>query len=124
MQIKLRVRVDGKIVAYEWISELTNRWYHKYLEGDIWYEAVGAFNLPGIRERYTGKLDKNGVEIFETSQLAPMSNDYQPWYKGTWVVEFEDAAFVAVGNDGESVPLSYWCNEELEVIPEQSDERD
>lgn len=70
--------------------------------------------------QFTGLQDKNGKDIYEGDILAPMSNDFQPEYKGKWLVGFRDGTFIAKWENGEeSHWLPYWSYDvftEVEVI--------
>ena len=112
---KNRVRVDGKIVAYEWVDN-DDRWHN--CDADMPNAMFpGAYPHPGKREQFTGKEDKNGVPIFDQSKL----NDGRIirtvyWSEGslTWRVTGQIA----------SDWLMSFSSDRLEVIPEaQSDEQ-
>lgn len=128
---KLRVIVDGKVVAYEMIrhDKITNagdRWHWRGADwdGDDWVR--GTYEHTGIRECFTGRVDKNGVEIYEgdsfcyTQQrpvegIVAWNNDESCWY----VYRDKNCTDPA----GElSVFYNTYLKVYTKVIPEQSDE--
>ena len=75
-QIKLRVVVDGKVVAYEYVKD--GYWCHEIVGHDINLNGVneggyvysGTYPPPGDRERFTGRLDDDDTEIYENDRVG------------------------------------------------------
>ena len=68
MTQKYRVRVDGKIVAYEWVDDKKGWvWIPPDWPHDITNPATfdGTYPHPGKREAFTGWYDKDNNEIYK-----------------------------------------------------------
>ncbi len=119
--MKNRVRVDGKIIAYEWVNEDGFwSWQRVNTESVVYYGTYPS-TKPCIRERFTGKVDRRKREVFDFDKVR------------FWL--FGNPKSVGIGEIyWSSCPIGEWCvlyaNEEwsfrdirkIEVIPEQSDE--
>jgi hypothetical protein len=64
---KFRVIRDNQIVGYEYIKD--GNWYHRYADDTTGKELSDNMPVKGVREQCTGRLDKNGVEIYEEDLL-------------------------------------------------------
>lgn len=89
-----------------WINDIKRM---DYLEesASLGFVTNNPYGYPIMQ--FIGLKDKNGKEIYEKDVAAPMSNDFQPKYKGNWIIDFEDGTFVAKRKDGNyNQWLPYW----------------
>lgn len=95
-QIKLRVVVDGKVVAYEYVKD--GYWCHEIVGHDINLNGVneggyvysGTYPPPGDRERFTGRLDSKGTEIYENDRVRTKKGiGVIEWFDYMWFVMFD-----------------------------------
>lgn len=125
--IKHRIvnKATGEVIAYEWVDGEGN-WRHSLPGGKFnWY---GAYERDAerkqdiVRERFTGRQDVNGIDIYEgddalLENFIELPNDKHSDVEGE--VIFRDGAFEVEDfeeSNGFSVPLFAIESKEIEVV--------
>ena len=111
MKNRVRCLKTGKVLAYEEIKN--NSWQYQIVKprrnADWGLWIYGTYPPPGIREAFTGKLDKNKVEIYAGTELGHLNESLG---KVFWS---EELLSWAVMDCGELSSLSLF-SDEIEVI--------
>lgn len=93
--IQLRVVVDGKVVAVEYVSGV--HWYHKeFTDGRLGEFRLGNYPGAGVREQFTGFTDSKKAEIYDRDKcdLGGVTCVIE-WHRGQWIVVSHDERLVS-----------------------------
>ena len=83
---RVRCLKTGKVLAIEWVDK--EGWWFANTESDgtiVKPDYFGTYPHPGVREQFTGKHDKNKVEIYDKGRFHYDDGDIENQYWGTIV---------------------------------------
>ncbi len=81
-----------EVVWYEWLDE-NGQWRYTMYPHHIWTPDFGHISGLYRRDRFTGRIDKNGTEIYENDTISSPDYHDKKWII-TWVNDSEYCWFV------------------------------